>query len=346
MLTRRTFLKLAAMASAGVPGLAEAADDPRSVKSCRPVISGTLWWVSPHQSERWGRAGWLKELAEQKKAGFDLLWLTNASSLLGNDRFSLRQLLDVCGEAKMRTIVDTGMTGDWYRTLNLSGELELCTRNIRSIGELCSGHPAFHAWYIPQEIYMCWGPMDDYIQRLYPALVESCKKSASLPVTVSPFFILDRSGAFGDFQFNEPDQYRDFWAQLIRKSGMDVIMLQDSGEHFSYVTDEQRQPFFAAMSAACRKGGARLWGNVETAEMECESVEEYVRRFGRVHHSTAKGIRWRPVPLERLKTKLALAAQYSELLVSWGYQQFCRPGLGPEAASWYEAYGDYSRTVS
>jgi hypothetical protein len=58
-------------------------------------------------------------------------------------------------------------------------------------------------------------------------------------------------------------------------------MMQDSGEHFSYVQDAQRSPFFEAMLKACEASGVRFWGNVEVAEMECPSIEEYVRRYGR-----------------------------------------------------------------
>lgn len=253
----------------------------------------------------------------------------------------MRQLLDLCAERRVQVIIDTGLSANWYTPLDLQNELALCRKNIKAIGEQFAGHPAFYAWYVPHEIYMDWGAMHDYVSQLYPALSEACKKAAPVPVTLSPFFILDRTKVFGDFRFNEPDEYRDYWARLIRKSGLDIIMMQDSGEHFSYVQDEQRRPFFQAMSKACQEAGAKFWANVEVAEMECASIEEYVRRFGRVHHSTAKGITWRPVPIERLRTKLTLAAEYAERIVSWGYQQFCRPGLGSRAAEWYEAYRAY-----
>lgn len=137
---------------------------------------------------------------------------------------------------------------------------------------------------------------------------------------------------------DELDQHR---AKMIRKTDIDVIMLQDSGEHFSYVTNEQRRPMLRAMRDACRESGAGFWGNVETAEFECPSIEEYVRRYARVHHSTVKNAPWRPVPIERLKGKLELAAEYAERIVTWGYREFCRPDLGPTAKKWYEDYRAY-----
>lgn len=341
MLTRRDFLKCCSGAPVAAAALAAAAADSQTGSRCAPLISGTLWWCSPSENERWGKAGWLKELQQQQQLGFDLLWLTNSPSLLKNERFSLRHLLDLCGERKVQVIVDTGFTPNWYSPLDLKAELALCRKNIAAVGKELSGHPAFYAWYIPHEIYMDWGAMHDYVSELYPALVESCRKAAPVPVSLSPFFILDRTKVFGDFRFNEPDEYRDYWAKLIRKSGLDIIMMQDSGEHFSYVQDAHRRPFFQAMAAACKTGGAAFWGNVEVAEMECGSIEEYVRRFGKVHHSAAKGIAWRPVPIERLRGKLQLAAEFTERIVSWGYQQFCRPDLGPKAREWYDAYRAY-----
>jgi hypothetical protein len=292
-----------------------------------------------------GVEGWRKELKLQQALGFNLLSLAEVAALVDNPGFGLKDLLDLCSQQRVQVILDTGSTGNWYGALDLKKELEVCNANIRTIGQRFAGHPAFYAWYIPHEIYMCWGDMDRYIQDLYPALVESCKSVAKLPVTLSPFFILDRAKVFGNFRYNEPQEYQDYWAGLIRKSRIDIVMLQDSGEHFSYVTDEQRRPFFEAMSQACHKSGARFWGNVEVAEMECRSIEEYVRRYGRVHHSAAKDIPWRAVPMGRLKGKLQLAAEYTERIVSWGYREFCRPSLGAAAQSWYDAYRAYTLSL-
>lgn len=341
MLSRRRFLKAATVAALAsgtgfANGLAAAAN-----RKCPPFISGTLWFVSGHESSSWQTAQWRRELTHQKAIGFDLLWLVNAQALLNTQEFSLRQLLDLCSEMGFKAIIDTGSTHDWHSRLNVKEEIAACTKNIRAINERVAGHSAFHSWYIPHEIYMCWGPMNDYIRELYPALVTTCKKAANRPVSVSPFFILDRTKVFGDFRFNEPAEYRAYWADLIKRSGLNIVMLQDSGEHFAYVTIEQRRPFFDAMSRACKDSGAQLWGNVEVAEMNIPSIEEYVKRYGRVHHATVKDMPWRAVPMDRLKQKLDLAASYSGRLISWGYKEYCRPALGPAAKDWYRNYLQY-----
>ena len=314
-------------------------------RRCRPVISGPLWWLDPQQSAQWGREGWQRELAEQQAIGFDLLWLANTPQALDHPGDPLGQVLDLCAERRMQVMLDTGSTGRWYSPLDLGRELAVCGENVRRLGERYRGHPAFWGWYIPHEIYMAWDEWARYIDALYPALAERCRRAAPRPVTVSPFFILDRTGVFGDFRYNEPDEYRRYWARLVRRAGLEVVMLQDSGEHFSYVTNAERRPFFAAMQAACREGGAKLWGNVETAEFECPSLQEYERRYGRVHHSTVRDAPWRPVPIGRLAQKLELAAQFCERIVTWGYREFCRPALGPRAQRWYEDYRRYVRRM-
>lgn len=345
MLTRREFI-IAALGAAAI-GTRALADD-RPGRLCRPTISGALWWYDPRQSREWGVSGWRDELDRQSRIGFNLLWLCNSVSSLNSDQdiAAMRDLLDLCATRKMRVMLDTGTSGgQWYTTLDAKKEIEVCGGYISRLAQEFGSHPAFYAWYVPHEIYMCWGDFARYIDELYPALVKACKKAVDAPVTVSPFFILDRDNVFGQFRYNEPDEYEAYWARLIARSGFDVVMMQDSGEHFSYVTNDMRRPFFEAMYNACRKSGAEFWGNVECAEFECPSLEEYAKRYGRVHHSTVKNAPWRPVPVERLVQKLELASEYCTDIVTWGYREFCRPDTGDIARKWYDGYRAYYRGV-
>ncbi len=309
-----------------------------------PVISGNL---RPFDL-RMTRADWSAELDAERAIGHDLLWLSHITPVLDEQQPEdmVRVILDLCQQRGMRLLLDTGGTPNWYATLDADDEISRVSGWIDRIAQRYGRHPAFWGWYIPHEIYMCWDRMDAYIQRLYPALVQRCKQA--LPgkaVTLSPFFILDNQQVFGQFRYAEPDEYRRYWQQLIQRSGFDVIMLQDSGEHFSYVTNTQRRPFFEAMRAACQRAGAQFWVNVETAEFDCPSIEEYVRRYGRVHHATVANAPWRAVPIDRLADKLHLAAEFGERIVSWGYAQFGRPSLGREAQLWYGDYQRYQRTI-
>ena len=344
MLSRREFL-IGGLGGIAVASMTEARQ--ATARRSRPVLSGALSWYDPVKSAERGLAGWRKELEQQSKIGFELLWLSNVSSAFATAKgvSVLADLLDLCAKHRFQVILDTGNTDHWFGTLDLKKELSVCSENIHKIGERFNKHPAFWAWYIPQEIYLWRGKSADYVNALYPALTERCKQAANLPVVVSPFFILDRDNVFGNFRYNEPDEYQQFWTQLIRRSGLDIVMMQDSGEHFSYVTNEMRRPFFVAMRGACRSAGARFWANVESAEFVCPSKEDYVKRYGRVHPSTVKNAPWRPVPIPRLKEKLELAAEYSEKFVTWGYDDFCRPALGKPAEKWYNDYLTYFKSA-
>ncbi len=315
----------------------------RNKLMCRPTISGPMWWYTPKESAAWGVKGWGGELDRESRIGFDFLWLANVTSALASkeDVSVLAILLDLCARRGVRVILSTGASAGWYRALNLEEELGTCSDNIARIGERFRGHPAFSGWYLPHEIYMFWGEPAAYIQALYSVLAERCRKAAALPVAVSPFFNLDRDKVFGDLRYCEPDEYRQYWAGLLRNSGIDTVILQDSGQHFSYVTNEMRRPFFAAMRESCAAAGAAFWANAETAEFECSSKEEYVRRYGKVHPSTIRNAPWRPTPIPRLRKKLALASEYCEKILTWGYWEYCRPSLGEAAQEWYRGYKAY-----
>ena len=282
-------------------------------------------------------------MVEQKVLGFDLLWLSNIQSAFKTEGglAHLRGLMGICTTLGFEVIIDTGFTPNWYGHRELERELKHCRETIDAVVKHFGKHPAFFGWYIPHEIYMTWGDFRAYIDQLYPALVKRCKSVSDKPVTLSPFFILDRDQIFGNFRYNEPDQYADYWEGVIKRSGIDIIMLQDSGEHLSYVTNAQRRPFFEAMHQACTASGAKLWGNVEVAELLCKSPEKYVELYGKIHHSQVKAPPWRAVPIPRLIEKLTLAAEYSERIVCWGYQHFCRPGLGDGAVKWGKDYREY-----
>lgn len=312
---------------------------------CAPVISGNLRPYEHNFTTSQGIAGWRREMDDERKLGFDLLWISHLRPGLDAPGDAVGDILDVCAERNMQVILDTGATPGWYGPLDTKREVAEVGKTIREIGARYKDHPAFYGWYVPHEIYMCWGRMAAFIDEVYPALVSACKEAAAKPVTLSPFFLLDQRKIYGDFRYAEPEEYQEYWTKLIARSNFDTIMLQDSGEHFAYCTNAMRWPFFQAMKAACDASGAALWGNVETAEFDCPSQDEYLRRYGRVHHSTVKNAPWRAVPMPRLEAKLRLAAHFAERIVCWGYYQYGRPQLSAEAKAWYEAYEKYQTAV-
>ncbi len=312
---------------------------------CKPAISGALWSINGGDLAAWSEDRLRAELTEQRVIGFNLIWLSYTATVIDAPGDPIKQLLDLCAKRRVQVIMDVNMSPSWYTTIDLKPELELVGKHISAMQAKYGGHPAFYAWYIPQEVYMSWGYAEVYQNALYSGIVELCKKASKLPVALSPFFILDRNKVFGDFRYAEPEEYYSHWRDTLKKSGIDIIMLQDSGEHFSYVTMDQRRPFFSAMKAACDETKTKLWGNVETAEYVCDSIDEYIKLYGRIHHSTAPGLPWRAVPIDRLIQKLELAAEYCERIVCWGYYEFCKPSVGADAAKWYQDYLGYYKKL-
>ncbi len=343
LMTRRKLLS----AISGALGLALLTGENAGAAPGRkapPLLRGTLWWYDPAVSAAMGVDGWRRELAEQAAIGFDLLWLLNAHAGLPQEEACLRELIALCERRNVSLLVSVAMTPMWFQRLELEEEKQAVSSSLAHLAPLLKDSPSFFGWYIPQEIHFWTGRAHGYIRDLYRFAAEECRRAVpDRPVTLSPFFILDRTRTFGDFYVPSPEEYRDYWRDLIRDASLDIIMLQDSGEHFSWVTDSQRRPYFTAMRQACTAAGARLWGNVECAEMHFDSLKEYVRVNGRVHHSAAREKRWRPVPLERLVSKLELAAGCCEDFVTWGYQEFCRPGSGPAGRQWYDGYRRHVR---
>ena len=122
-------------------------------------------------------------------------------------------------------------------------------------------------------------------------------------------------------------------------------MLQDSGEHLSFFTLEQRETFWAATAAACRAAGKQFWLNVETGEAIAANWDDYTKQYW------ANSLQWRVTPMDRLKQKLNCAAYYADGIVNWGYFPYMDPHPlpgkelpGQKAA--YEAYLQYSQHLA
>ena len=136
-------------------------------------------------------------------------------------------------------------------------------------------------------------------------------------VAISPFFLLDDTSRRG-FICLTPQQYAQWWGATLKETGIDVIMLQDSGEHLAFFTLEQREPFWAATAEAAQ-GETQFWLNVETGEADVRSWEEYLPLESR------RKVPWRFTPIEWLEQELRLASKYADHIVNWGYFPYMDP---------------------
>ena len=235
--------------------------------------------------------------------------------------------------------VDTGAMANWWVQADPAAELARARERIQLVHQRYGHHPSFKGFYVPYETYVMWGAQRELTRTLYREVAGACKAVApTKPVLISPFFILDDQHVLGNFRWATPAEYTEFWSEVLRDSAIDIVALQDRGEHLSYSTDEECAPFFAAMKRACNATGKRLWANVETGELAVNSPADYIAKFGRKTHVNDPRTQphWRGVPGEKLAAKLRFVRAYTPTAITWGYREFIRPSSGD--TNLYHAY--------
>jgi hypothetical protein len=250
-------------------------------------------------------------------------------------------LLSELDRRGIEVFLDTLAAPQWWTVADPGAEIDRACARIRVLENRYGEFACFRGFYIPYELYVFWGGQADLIRRLYGEISACCKETApDREVLVSPFFILDRDGYLGDFRWAEPAEYEAFWKGILSEAAIDIVALQDSGEHLACYTLEQRAPFFRAMKTACDATGTELWANIETGELNVAGMEDYVARFGlKTHVNDAKTAPfWRGVPAHKLLRKLEFAHAFTHTAITWGYREFIRPSLGPTAADLYAEY--------
>lgn len=314
-----------------------------------PLMRGALWWVTePYYG--WSQEQFQATLNAQKAVGFDLLWLLNCPALLQRAEAGapdiLTTLLHEADARGMQVIVDLPRAG-WYGERDAASMISDTRAYVDAFMARYGKHPSFHGWYLNYEINPI--AQDDTEQSAFwrstwKGMVDTCHAaSPGSVVTISPFFLLDAERRRG-FVYQTPEEYEVWWGTTLRETGIDVLMLQDSGEHLGFFTLNDRIPFWLAAKRACREAGATFWLNVESAEVPVGSWDTYLawEREGTV--------RYEVLPQEKLAAKLARAAETADAIVNWGYFPFMNP-LEPEAtavdgaAAAYDSYKAYVATV-
>jgi len=306
-------------------------------------LIGCLWYVTPgkHPASFDLNSAELDAI-QGLKMGLVVLngpWL--GTEMTAGDSDPAENLFAEGDRRHLEFFVDTGALPNWWVQPGPATELARARQRIRLLHQRYGRHPSFHGFYVPYETYVMWGAQRELTRTLYREAAAACKAVApNKPVLISPFFILDDQHLLGDFRWATPAEYAGFWTGILRDSAIDIVALQDRGEHLSYYTDEQCAPFFAAMKRACDATGKRLWANVETGELAVDSPADYVARFGRKTHVNDRRTRayWRGVPAEKLAAKLRFVRAYTPTAITWGYQQFIRPSRGSHSPNLYQTY--------
>lgn len=247
-----------------------------------------------------------------------------------NQTDMLELIYKIADEKNMRVISDLNMNGgDLYQKYDPEYVVEQHKIFIQRYYKRYGNHKSFWGWYLNNELNPLKSDeetISPFWRRVWKAAVQECKRVApNSTVTISPFFLLDENGYRG-FEYLQPIEYEKWWAQTLKETGINILMLQDSGaEHLGFFTLEDRRPFFQALKNACDQSGSKLWINVESGEVAAKDWEEAINME---RTDTQK---WVYTQTEWLSQKLALAAEYGEHIINWGYYpfMFSGPSVGP-----------------
>ena len=346
---RSVTLTLIALA-AGMACLFASASENAALRT-QPLFRGTLWWIIDAPGKAWTKEALREAITRQRDAGFDLLWILNTPELLKqaietetqNDAQDvMRTVHEIADEYGMHVLADLPK-GGWYGTNSADEMIDRICRHARGYFARYGRHKSLYGWYLNHEINPIAAEdtaQTAFWQRVWQESVQCCHELAPQTlVTISPFFLLDKDRKRG-FVYQTPGQYADWWGDTLLKTGIDVLMLQDSGEHLGFFSLEDRRPFWEAAAAACARAGAQFWLNVESGEADVPDWETYLRM------EAEKTVPWRVTPMPWLIQKLCAAARIADGIVNWGYFPFMDPLAGkPEASAAYKAYTAWHEQV-
>ena len=322
--------------------------------SCKPVLNGVLWNLGssafPTEMLNYtaSAADWQADFNEMKHLGIKKLMLfTGVPQCMTRTAAAGKDLIDFiageCDRCDMELIIAAGGAPNGCWNIKMPDDLAFVKKHIDQIHERYCGHPSFSGWYIDYEFTLAYGQWGEMLREMYRETVEMCKeKTPDLPVIASPFFNPPTETDIMHCGVHDPQEYYEYWRDLISYSKLDVISLQDNGgQHLSFFDSSITEPYIAAFAKACEENNCRFWGNVETGEFHIGSAREFTDKFGEKGDVNRLPQYWRPVPIDRLKAKLDLMSKYSESNLSWGYQAFYRPRMGAAAQTAYHNYEKY-----
>lgn len=344
LFTRRGFLRKAVISSGviSLPGqlFSEGLNENmKPMPKCR--IHGALWWIRADMKKA-DESFWREQVRYQKAIGFDFLWLCSTTHVMqrlsqGGNLDPYPILLDEAAKLGMEVFIETHTSSNWWINVDWEREKKSNADLIPVLAKRYAAHPAFKGWYIGYETHHSEGEYGVGYKELLGFIRKECRKvTPDKPVLISPFFLLDRESLLG-IRWIPPEEFTQFWSDILISSDIDILALQDSGEHLACYSIEERRPFLKAGLEACRQAGKTFWVNVETGELNIRSVAEYKEHRAEIDLGGV-GKYWQTVPQEKLHQKLGLACEFSDRILTWGYSEYWRPHQGPAALAYYQQY--------
>ncbi|HPO14760.1 MAG TPA: DUF4434 domain-containing protein [Candidatus Hydrogenedentes bacterium] len=316
-----------------------------------PLIRGTLWYIVQAQSTDWTQERLEQTVEAQKAVGFDVLWVLNTPDLVrkaeASGALDIVETVYALADARGMHVIADLPVGGWYGKAAAEAMITELSGYAGKFHARYGKHSSFYGWYLNHEINPI-APEDAeqsaFWRNVWRTVTETCHTIApGSVVTISPFFLLDEPRRRG-FIYLTPQQYADWWGKTLSETGIDILMLQDSGEHLSFLTLAQREPFWTAVAEACHTAGAQFWLNVESGEADVPDWETYLTL------EAEKKVPWRFTPMDWLREKLELASKYADSIINWGYFPYMDPhplhaSTNQESDRSYRSYRSYFEKI-
>jgi Domain of unknown function (DUF4434) len=244
---------------------------PQAEAAC-PGLKGTFLQLTEAQLAR-PPAEWRQLFVELRSIGINTLvlqWTVVDGKPLfrvrheTTDKTPLAEILDLAGQFGIRVWFGLALDSNYWEEIKQSPELlrpyfhrriQHLVGFLEDLNATTAGAP-FAGWYIPDEIDdRTWlDPSKRTILKKYLAETVSLLKARrpGSKVAISGF-----SNSFAD-----PDLLASFWADVIRASGIDLLLFQD-GVGEGKVALENIGLYYQALDTAVRGAGAQLGAVVE-----------------------------------------------------------------------------------
>jgi N-acylglucosamine 2-epimerase len=293
----------------------------------------------PHQN--WSRREWDADFAHMKRMGIDTVilirsgykrWLTYPSAYLMQAEGCYRPPVDLVqqflelaekyGMGFYFGLYDSGKY--WWEQGDFQKEVDINLRVIDEAWQRYGHSPAFHGWYLSQEVSRRTGK----IVGLYRQLGEHCKGiSGGMPTLISPYIdgtkaILSSQSTLNRAQAISLQEHEREWDEIFDgiKGVVDIVAFQDGHVELHELAD-----YFAINKKLADKHGIRSWTNAENFDRDMP-------------------IKFLPIKWEKLQLKLEAArAAGVEKAITFEFSHFMSPQSAyPQAGHLFNRYLEYA----
>lgn len=288
---------------------------------------------------KWPPAFWNKEFRDMERLGLKTIiiqyvgageisyypsklnWFTCQYDLLNT-------VMTVAANHGFEVYLGLYLNGKWWSKFSnkrfLEEEMRRNSLVIEELSELYKENPAFSGWYIPHEVgnltVLSWCSRKR-LAWFFKKIANYCKVAdGNKPVGIAPYFS----------PLVSPVRFGKVWYRFLKKTPLDLVMLQD-GVGCQRVSLDQARLFFKEMEKACSKAGVDLWGDLEV--------------FDQYHGYPVDGLPFaaRPANMGRIKQQIDLAHPYIKKLVCFEYNHYMSLCRGEEE---FKLYQDYKNFIS